>query len=29
LAGTLGSIHNLYFINKLVDLERQKIIDEK
>jgi queuine tRNA-ribosyltransferase len=29
LAGTLGSIHNLYFINKLVDLERQKIINGK
>jgi queuine tRNA-ribosyltransferase len=29
LAGTLSSIHNLYFINKLVNLERKKILDEK
>jgi len=28
-AGTLASIHNLYFIVKLVDDIRQSILDEK
>jgi queuine tRNA-ribosyltransferase len=28
LAGTLASIHNLYFINKLVEDIRQSLINE-